>query len=388
MTEFLMKIARGKMKPDDPTLRERYGYLGSIIGIIINLLLFIMKLIVGILVRSISVKADAFNNLSDTLSSVITLAGFRLASQPADEDHPYGHGRIEYFSGLVVSVLVLYVGIQFLVSSIQKIIHPEILEFRWIPIILFIISIGSKIWLSSFNRHLGEKIDSSALKASALDARGDVMISSTVVIGLLLSHFTGLNLDGYAGLFVALMIIKNAWELISETVNPLLGEKVDEELIEKIEGRLLEKDEIFGIHDTVIHNYGPGRYLGSTHVEVRKDISVIEIHDIIDAAENEIHRTMGVDLVCHMDPVWTEDPVEKQMIKKIREAVLEIEGITDIHDMRFREKLFIGEVVVDPSRIKTQEDHVLLTRKSEEAVKRLYPEIEPDLTFDLKNILI
>lgn len=387
MTQFLINLVEKRTNSQDSKYREKFGYLGSIVGILVNVTLFAIKLSVGLIVKSISVTADAFNNLSDTLSSIITLLGFKLASQPPDEDHPYGHGRIEYFSGLIVSILVLYVGIQFLISSVKKIINPEELKFQWIPVILYLVSIVLKIWLSGFNGKLGNKINSSALKAAALDAKGDVMISITVVVGLLLSHFTGFNLDGFFGLFVAFMIIKSAIELIGETINPLLGEKQDEDLVKNIEEIILSFDEIYGIHDTVVHNYGPNMHIASTHVEVRDNISIVEIHDIIDSAEKKVKESLGVEVVCHMDPIRIDDPEAINMLKKIKEIITEQSGILDVHDMRFREDNFYADVVLDRKFLQNDMDIDSTLKKAVDKIKEVYPNICPNLNIDFKNIV-
>ena len=351
MTEFLIKHFVKNDNPQDPLIRERYGYLGSFVGILINAMLFGIKLIVGILINSISVTADAFNNLSDTASSLITMIGFKLGNQPADENHPFGHGRIEYFSGLVVSILVLSVGIQFLVSSFERIMNPTPLEFQWVPVILFIISIFSKIWISGFNQTLGIKINSSALKASALDAKGDVLISSTVVVGLLFSKFTGFEIDGFIGIFVAGMIIKNAFDLIRDTLNPLLGTQQDGEVIKEMEQILLSSDEIFGVHDTVAHNYGPNTIIATTHVEVREDILLTQIHDIVDALENRVKTELGIDLVIHMDPIHLADEGRVAVIKHLQQELNEVNGVQSLHDIRLRDEgnRFIAEIVLSSS---------------------------------------
>lgn len=350
MTDFLIRHFIRSNDVQDPSVRDRYGYLGSAVGILVNILLFALKLIVGLLINSISVTADAFNNLSDTASSVVTMVGFKLASRPADEGHPYGHGRLEYFSGLIVSVLVMYVGIQFLVTSIRRILDPSPLEFQWIPVILLMVSILSKIWISGFNQKIGDRINSSALKASALDARGDVLISSTVVLGLLFSHFTAIEIDGFVGLFVAAMIVKSAIELIRETLDPLLGTPVDGDLITRMDEILLSSPEIFGVHDTVTHNYGPSTVFASTHVEVRDDITVIAIHDIIDELEKRVKAELGVELVIHMDPVFMADDQMVAIVKHLRDELLAVEGVRSLHDMRLRDNgsRFIADLVLTP----------------------------------------
>lgn len=350
MTDFLIKTFIKSQDTEDPLIREKYGYLGAFVGIIVNLSLFAMKLTVGLLMRSISVTADAFNNLSDTASSVITLLGFKLGNMPADEGHPYGHGRLEYFSGLIVSVLVLYVGFQFLFSSLRRILHPEPLSFQWIPIVLLTASILAKVWMASFNHQLGKRIHSTALKATALDARGDVMISSTVVVGLLISHWMNWQIDGFIGLFVAVMILKSAFELIQETINPLIGDKQDPELVRAIEQTMLESDEIYGVHDTVTHNYGPNTVMATIHVEVRDDISILSIHDIVDDLEKKVKRSLGVDLVSHLDPIHIKDPQQAALIRSMTKKLMAVEGIVSLHDVRLREEgtRFIAEVVLLP----------------------------------------
>lgn len=351
MTEILIKRFIKSEDTADPAVREKYGYLGALVGIFVNALLFGIKLAVGLLINSIAVTADAFNNLSDTASSLITMLGFRLGNRPADEGHPFGHGRIEYFSGLIVSILVLYVGVQFMVSSFQRILSPTPLEFQWVPVVLLILSIFSKIWISGFNNTIGHRINSSALKASALDAKGDVMISSTVVAGLLFSRFTGFEIDGFVGIFVAGMILKSALELIRETINPLLGTRQDGEVLEKMEEMLLSSDEIFGVHDTVAHNYGPNTIIATTHVEVREDISLTKIHDIVDDLEQRVKRDLGIDLVIHMDPIHLADEGRVEVIKHLRHELIAVNGIQSLHDIRLRDdgNRFIAEIVLSPA---------------------------------------
>lgn len=391
MTEILIKMFVKDPDSDSLATRERYGYLGSIVGISLNILLFALKLSVGLLVNSISVTADAFNNLSDTASSLITMVGFKLGSAPADDDHPFGHGRIEYFSGLIVSVLVMYVGIQFLVSSFQKIISPEPLNFQLIPVLLLAVSILTKIWISRFNNKIGTRINSTALKASALDARGDVMISSTVVSGLLISKFFNITIDGYVGIFVAIMILKNALSLIKDTINPLLGDSPDAELISNIEKTLLEFDEIYGVHDTVVHNYGPNISMGSTHVEVRDDISVIEIHDIIDQAETLIAEKYKVEMVAHMDPIRVSDENKVRLIKNIIKELKGIEGVASVHDLRIRDEeesgIVYADLVVDTSKILSFEDEQNLIQKASSVINEKF-NLYSELLVDRKNLVV
>ena len=383
MTEFLIKQFIKNDNIQDLKVREKYGFLGAIVGIIVNFILFAIKLITGILINSISVTADAFNNLSDTASSLITMIGFKLGNRPADEGHPFGHGRIEYFSGLIVSLLVLYVGIQFMVSSFERIINPTPLDFQWVPVILLILSIFSKVWISGFNTKIGTKINSSALKASGLDARGDVMISSTVVGGLLFSRFTGYQIDGYVGIFVAGMIIKSAYDLIRETLNPLLGTQQDGEIIEKMEDILMGSDEIFGVHDTIAHNYGPNTIIATTHVEVREDIQLITIHDIVDALELQVRNELGIDLVIHIDPIRLADEGRVEVIRHLRKELMAVAGIKSVHDIRLRDdgNRFIAELVLNPDT-----DAKALLEHAEEIVRD--HGLVPQLSAEIDKILV
>lgn len=346
MTDFLIRQFIKKQAKNPEQERARFGILAPVVGIICNFLLFLLKFFVGSLVKSISITADAFNNLTDTASSIITLLGFKMANKPPDEDHPFGHGRLEYFSGLLVSLLVLWVGIQFLISSAQRIIHPEPQAFAWIPILLVGVSILVKIWLAAFNNNIGQRIDSSALKASAMDAKSDVLISLTVVVGLIVGHLTGLSIDGFLGIFVALMILKNAWELIKETLDPLLGGAPDPALLSKMESILMDNSEVYGVHDMVAHNYGPTATMASCHVAVRDNISIVEIHDIIDDLEKKIKKELGVEMIIHMDPIHVTNQQDAQTIAKLEEALKEIPGVASLHDLRLRQEIFYGDLVV------------------------------------------
>ena len=304
LSNFLIKkFIKNNDDINDNKVRIAYGNLGGAVGIIINTLLFLIKLFVGLFAGSIAIIADAFNNLSDAASSIITIIGFKMANKPADAEHPFGHGRIEYISALVVSFMVMLVGFQFVKTSFSKILNPEAVTFEIMPFLLLLISIGFKIWLSKFNKNLGNKINSSALKAAGTDALGDVFTSTTVVISFFASNFTSLPIDGYIGVLVALVIIYSGFSLIKETISPLLGEAPDAELVQQINDMVLSYEHISGVHDLVIHNYGPGRIMASIHAEIPADINIMTIHNIIDSAEREISQKLGVYLVVHMDPV-------------------------------------------------------------------------------------
>ncbi|MBU5316041.1 cation diffusion facilitator family transporter [Clostridium bornimense] len=335
-SKFLVKtfIKDNENFKTNSKVRDKFGFLGGIVGIIVNLILFSIKFVVGIFSNSLAVTADAFNNLSDVFSSVVTIIGFKLAAKPADDDHPYGHGRIEYISALIVSVLVLLVGFSFVKSSISRIIHPVTIKFQWIPTLLILISISFKLWLSKFNGYLAKLINSSALKASSVDALSDCFTSGTVVISLILSQWISFPLDGTMGLIVAIFILYSGFQLSKETLNTLLGEKPSSELVKNIESEVLSYPNILGVHDLLIHSYGPNKCLASIHAEVPSTLSLVEVHNIIDKAENEISRKFNVHLVIHMDPI-NLDQKEISITKDILSDVLKsFPCVTEMTDLR------------------------------------------------------
>lgn len=354
VTNFLIKrFVKNSDNIKDQKVRRSYGNLGGFVGIFVNLILFLIKFIVGTLVGSIAISADAFNNLSDAASSVITIVGFKLAGKPADAEHPFGHGRIEYLSALIVAFLVMLVGLQFVKASFEKILNPTVITFELIPFILLFISIGFKLWLSRFNKVIGEKINSSALKASATDALGDVFTSSTVLISFLLAKFTTFPLDGYMGIVVAILIVYAGFSIIKETLNPLLGEAPDPELVNDIYDRILSYPNISGIHDLIIHNYGPGRIIASLHAEIPSDIDIMKIHNIIDKAEREVSHELNIHLVIHMDPICVITDEIKETWDYVEKILREYKEIDSMHDFRIvgdgENKNLIFDVVFDHS---------------------------------------
>ncbi|MGL4914146.1 MAG: cation diffusion facilitator family transporter [Romboutsia sp.] len=315
-------------------VRNKYGYLAGVVGIIVNFILFIVKISVGIMTSSIAITADAFNNFSDMASSVITIIGFKLASIPPDKEHPFGHGRLEYVSALIVAFMVMLVGVQFVKSSVERILNPIPIEFQLVPFILLFISILAKFWLSKFNKIMGNTINSSALKAASVDALGDVFTSSCVVVSFLAAKFTTIPLDGYIGILVSLAILYAGLTLVKETISPLLGEAPDPELVQEINKRVLSYNYINGVHDLIVHNYGVGRCIASIHAEIPANIDIMTIHDIIDEAEREISNDLKVHLVIHMDPICveTDEVLEaKEEVEKIIEAH---DSIKSMHDFR------------------------------------------------------
>lgn len=304
LLKFLVQIfIKDYTNLENHKVRDAYGYLGGIVGIILNLTLSAVKFAIGFISHSISIMADAVNNLSDATSSVITIIGFKMASKPADQEHPFGHGRVEYISGLIVSFLVLLVGVEFIKSSYEKIINPSVVIFQWSSFIILILSMLVKLWLSSFSKFIGKAIDSSALKASGFESLGDVIICFCIAFSLILSRYTTFPIDGYLGILISLFILFSGYSLIKETLNPLLGEAPDSKLVEKIMREIAKYKHIIGVHDLMIHNYGPRNTLASIHVEVPCTLSLMDLTETIDKAENEISNNLDISMVIHVDPV-------------------------------------------------------------------------------------
>lgn len=389
LSNFLIKLfIKNSNDVQTPKVRNAYANLAGIVGILVNVLLFLIKLSVGLLAGSVAIMADAFNNLSDAASSVITIIGFRMANKPADAEHPFGHGRIEYISALIVSFMVMLVGIQFIRSSFQRIMNPEAVKFELIPFILLLISIGFKIWLSIFNKSIGSKINSSALKASGTDALGDVFTSTTVVISFFASRYTTFPLDGYIGILVACAIVYSGYSLIKETLSPLLGEAPDPELVKEINESVLSYDNIIGVHDLIVHNYGPGRIMASIHAEIPSDIDIMKIHEIIDQAEREISRKLSIYLVVHMDPVSINCEEIKSSREMIDEIVSKYPIVKSIHDFRVigenGNKTLIFDIVVTPSELTKEFSRESLPKIIEKDIKKIHPNYNCIITVDLE----
>ncbi|MDO5516235.1 MAG: cation diffusion facilitator family transporter [Clostridium sp.] len=386
LSNFLInKFIKNNNDTKNEKVRNSYGLVAGIVGLFTNIILFIIKLSVGLITSSISIMADAFNNLSDAASSLITIFGFKLSSMPADKEHPFGHGRIEYLSALIVAFMVMLVGIQFIKSSFQKIMNPEPVVFELIPFILLLISIGLKIWLSKFNKFMGERINSSALKASSVDALGDVFTSSCVAVSFLAVKFTTLPIDGYIGMVVALFIVYSGFTLIKDTINPLLGEAPDPELVDSIHEMVLSYDNILGTHDLIVHNYGPGKCMASIHAEIPSDISVVKIHEIIDRAEREISKTLNIYLVIHIDPICIIEGEVREAHNEIIKLVNEIDSIESIHDFRVvgegEIKNLIFDLVIDTTKKSKYSDEELISRINSN-IKKIHPSYNCIITLD------
>ena len=335
MGKFLFKkFIKNHEDVKDPKVRDSYGKLAGIVGIISNLLLCIIKMLVGIVSGSIAIVADAVNNLADASSSVITLAGFKLAAMPEDEEHPYGHARIEYIAGMVVSLIIIVVGVELGKSSFGKILHPEPLEFSLSVVIVLLIAIGIKIWQAMFNISVGKRINSVTLIATGTDSRNDVIATSAVLISVVAGHFFEIQIDGYMGLLVALFIIWSGISLVRETISPLLGEAPDPQLVKEIEKITLSYDGVIGIHDLVVHNYGPGKIFASIHIEVDSAVDVMISHDLMDNIERRLHNELNIFVTAHMDPVNLKDPNREPLSHIIDETIANLDGVINYHDLR------------------------------------------------------
>lgn len=335
MISILSKLfIKNKDEMNERTLRSAYGTLCCIVGIILNLILFGIKYFAGVISSSIAITADAFNNLSDAGSSVITLAGLRLAEKKPDKDHPFGHGRMEYLSGLAVSVIIILVGVELLSSSFEKIINPSDVDTSVVALVILIVSILVKGYMFLYNRKIGKKINSAGMKATALDCIGDATATLVVLISTVISYFTDFQIDGWCGILVSIFIIYAGIRSVKETVDPLLGVPPEKELVEDVERIVLSYDKIVGVHDLIVHDYGPGRIVVSLHAEVNGNNNIYDLHDMIDNAEHRLSDELGCMAVIHMDPIETDDVVTVKMKNDVAEAVKMLGDNVTVHDFR------------------------------------------------------
>ena len=332
MTQLLLKIFH--LDPQNPASRGGIGILSGVVGICCNLLLFLGKALVGALTGSVSIAADAMNNLSDASGSIVTLIGFRMADKPADEHHPYGHARAEYLSGLVVAALILVIGLELAKTSVDKILHPTAVEFSWLALGVLGVSIAVKLWMYLFNRKLGRLIGSTALEATADDSRNDCIATDAVALAALVERQWNLRVDGYMGLAVAAFILYSGWELAKETVSPLLGEGADPELRQKILDYIASQPKVLGYHDLMVHDYGPGQRFASLHVEMDHREDPLECHDLIDDMERECLRSHNVHLVIHYDPVIVDDPAQNALKEQVQQLLNLQDPRLSLHDFR------------------------------------------------------
>ena len=335
MTQLLLMIFAGKNADvQEPKIRSSIGKLSGTVGIVCNILLFAIKLAAGILAGSVSILADALNNLSDATSSVVTLLGFKLAERPADDHHPYGHARYEYLSGLAVAAMILVIGFELAKSSVEKLLHPETVVFTAVTVSILAASIGIKVWLMVFYKKLGNMIGSQTLEAAAIDSRNDCMTTAAVLAAGLVERITNWQVDGLTGLAVAIFILYSGCRLAKDTVSPLLGEATDPQLRGKLADFVESNPKVLGHHDLMVHDYGPGRRFASLHVEMDKNEDPLVCHEIIDEMERECLKNYGIHLVIHYDPVVTGDP-ELERLRTLVETILRVrDQRLSIHDFR------------------------------------------------------
>lgn len=319
---------------ESPSVRQSYGVLCGSVGIGFNILLFIGKFLAGLISNSIAITADAFNNLSDAGSSLITLVGFKMAGQKPDTEHPFGHGRIEYLTGLLVSLLILLMGVELIKSSVSKILHPEATECTPMVAGILIVSILVKLYMYLYNRSTGRKIDSAAMMATAADSLSDMLSTSVVLIATLIGKFTGLQIDGWCGLLVGIFILYAGFSAAKDTISPLLGQPPQKEFVEKIESIVQSYPQVLGIHDLIVHDYGPGRVMISLHAEVPASGDMLHLHDTIDNIERQLHRELHCDAVIHMDPVMNDDEETQELKKQVTCCLHELDKSLNLHDFR------------------------------------------------------
>lgn len=364
MTEFLVnKFIKDSANIESTEVRTRYGMLASVVGIFCNVLLFSVKLAIGLILSSLAVTADAFNNLSDAASSIISFVGVKMAGKPADAEHPFGHGRIEYIAALIVSFLVIEVGFTFFKSSISKIMHPEEITFDPVPFIILILSILVKLWMAFFNNKLGKRIDSKVMLATAADSLGDVITTSATVISIVICHFTSINVDAVAGLIVSGIVIWSGVSIAKDTLEPLIGQRVPSELYQKITDMVESYEGIVGAHDLIVHNYGPNRSMATIHAEVPNDVSIEASHEIIDRIERDAKKELNILLVIHMDPVEMRDEEVLELRDKTSHIVHALDPELHFHDFRVlkenEQKNLIFDLVVPDSYTEKDANRVM-----------------------------
>ena len=335
MKKLLVKLfIKNYQDTTNPIIRSKYGSLAGIVGIIVNIILFIIKVLAGALSGSIAIITDGINNLTDASSSIITLVGFKMSAKPADEDHPFGHQRIEYLTGVIVSFIILFIGIFLGIESTKKIINPEMPSPNFVIYIILVASILGKLWLSIFNRKMGKDISSFTLKATAQDSLNDCISTAAVIVGMIVYAVFNISIDGYIGILVSIFILISGINMVKETISPLLGENVSQELSDKISSKVLSYEGILGVHDLVVHSYGPNKTYATIHVEVSSKENIFEIHDTIDNIERDFRKELNIDLVIHMDPVDNDDPKTQELKEVVIKILLDYDPVLTIHDFR------------------------------------------------------
>lgn len=384
MTDLILRIfVRDHKNTEDPAVRDKCGRVAGAVGIVTNFLLFLMKIIVGTVFHSVSVTADAVNNLTDSGSSVVTLIGFKMASKPADEKHPFGHARIEYLSGVIVSFIVIFLGLQLGMSSIEKILTPEENALTPVALVVLVISILAKLWQCLFYRKVGRMIKSESVEATSKDSRNDVIATSVVLLGAVITMLTGVNLDGYMGAAVALFIVFSGVQLTISTADPLLGQAPEGELVQTITEKMLSYPGIIGMHDLAVHNYGVGRCFASAHCEVDAKNDILVSHDLIDNIERDFSRDLGIHMVIHLDPVIVGDARTDALHCKVQSLVTALYPTVTIHDFRVIWGVTHSNIVFDAAvPFAVKDSDTVITQKLEAEIQKLDPEYRTVVTID------
>ncbi|MBQ7383590.1 MAG: cation transporter [Clostridia bacterium] len=362
MTSLLCKLfIKESENTKKSTVRWAYGTLASVVGIILNILLAAVKMFVGVLTSSISVTADAVNNLSDAGSQVVSLISFKISAKPADRDHPFGHARIEYVASMIVSFIILTIGFELFRSSLEKVFDPEPTKLGILPALILVLSVAVKLWIAIFNRKIGKMINSSVIKATAIDSLSDALATTAVLVSMIISHLTGFVTDGYMGMIVSVFIFVAGIKILAETKNSILGSAPDDETVSEISRITLEYPEILGIHDMIVHNYGAGNTIASLHAEVDGTENVFVTHDVIDNIEKRLYTELGVRATIHMDPIVLDDERVDALKSTVSELVKQIDDRLTIHDFRFVEGNTHSNLIFDisaPFELKMSDDEI------------------------------
>lgn len=376
MNFLVRRFIKNYQDTKDANVRTSVGKLSGIVGILNNLFLFVIKFVIGTIVHSVSIQADGVNNLTDAGSNIISILSFHLANKPADKDHPFGHERTETIASLFVGILILVLGFETAKESISKVIHPGSIDFRIVSVIILIISIIVKFWMYTYNKKLSKTYDSSLLEATALDSISDVCGTTAVLVSTLLSPVLHFNLDGYMGIVVSGIILYGAYGLLRDMINSLIGEAPDPELVHNIVDRIMAHPAILGVHDMMLHNYGPNKIFASAHVEVDSSKDIFETHDHIDNIEREVKENMNIDLVLHMDPVKVNDPETELYRAKVVEAIHQIDSKWGFHDFRIvsgpTHVNLVFDLVIPFEEKYTQEEIEAMLLKHIESDKKIY----------------
>ena len=384
MTDLILRIfVRDHKNTEDPAVRDKCGRVAGAVGIVTNFLLFLMKIIVGTVFHSVSVTADAVNNLTDSGSSVVTLIGFKMASKPADEKHPFGHARIEYLSGVIVSFIVIFLGLQLGMSSIEKILTPEENALTPVALVVLVISILAKLWQCLFYRKVGRMIKSESVEATSKDSRNDGIATSVVLLGAVITMLTGVNLDGYMGAAVALFIVFSGVQLTISTADPLLGQAPEGELVQTITEKMLSYPGIIGMHNLAVHNYGVGRCFASAHCEVDAKNDILVSHDLIDNIERDFSRDLCIHMVIHLDPVIVGDARTDALHRKVQSLVTALYPTVTIHDFRVIWGVTHSNIVFDAAvPFSVKDSDAVITQKLEAEIQKLDPDYRTVVTID------